>query len=88
MRLALSPEQVAAVSPQMRPGFALLGRITREGFDGTNAATSGTLILELGTIPTASLPALRDAIRKATAPAPTKRKRAGKTSPLLYTKNP
>jgi hypothetical protein len=62
MRLPLSPAQAA--------------QIEREGFDGSNAGTSGRLTLELGSVPTASLPALRDAIRNATAPAPAKKRKA------------
>ena len=69
MRLHLTPEQSAQVEPMMRIGFALLGKIEREPFDGSNAATSGTLRLELGAVPEAALPALREAIRTATAPA-------------------
>ena len=76
MRLALSFAQAAQIAPHLRPGFALLGRITREGFDGTNPQSSGRLTIELGNVPTASLPALRDAIRKATAPAPKRKAKA------------
>lgn len=52
MRLILTSEQAAQVEP----------------FTGTNASTSGQLRLELGAVPTSSLPALRDAIVKAPAP--------------------
>jgi hypothetical protein len=81
MRLELTTDQAAAVAPHLRPGMTLLGKIEREGFDGSNAGTSGRLTLELGSVPTASLPALRDAIRNATAPAPAK-KRKGKPQTL------
>ena len=66
MRLQLTAEQAAAIAPHMRPGFALLGRVTREPFTGSNAATSGSLIIELGCVPETALPALRQAIRIAT----------------------
>ncbi len=54
MHLILTSEQ-AAIEPHLR--------------DGTNASTSGRLTLELGNVPSSSLPALRAAIVKATAPA-------------------
>ena len=72
MRLILTPEQAAEIEPHMRPGFTLMGKIEREMFDGTNAATSGQLRLELGSVPTRSLPALRTAVRKAMANAPSR----------------
>lgn len=74
MKLPLTTDQAAAVTPHLRHGWTLLGKIEREVFDGSNAGTSGALALELGNVPTASLPALRDAIRNATAPAKPKRK--------------
>ena len=74
-RLILTIAQAAQTEPHLKHGWTMLGRITREGFDGSNAETSGALILELGSVPTASLPALRAAIRTATAPAPAKAKR-------------
>ena len=52
MRLILTSEQSAQVEP----------------FTGTNASASGQLRLELGAVPTSSLPALREAITQATAP--------------------
>lgn len=70
MRLALTAAQAAQLAPHLRPGTALLGRVSREPFNGTNGDTSGALTLELGTVPEASLPALREAIRMATGPAP------------------
>ncbi len=74
MRLQLTPDQAAEIIPHLRTGFALLGRIIREPYTGGNAETCGTLQIELGSVPESSLPALRDAIRTATAPAPAKRK--------------
>ncbi len=76
MKLLLTPAQAAQIEPHLRPGMTLLGKIEREGFDGSNAGTSGRLTLELGSVPTASLPALRDAIRNATAPAPAPKRKA------------
>ena len=76
MRLPLSSAQAAQIEPHLRHGMTLLGKIEREGFDGSNPQVSGRLILELGNVPTASLPALRAAIRSATAPAPTKKRKA------------
>lgn len=72
--LVLTLEQAAQIEPHMRPGSALLGRVMREPFTGSNAATCGTLTMELGSVPEASLPALREAIRKAMASAPANRK--------------
>ena len=51
MILVLTDSQAALVLPLMQPGRVLLGRVMREPFDGTNAATCGRLILELGTVP-------------------------------------
>ncbi len=65
MRLILTPEQAAQITPHMRPGFALIGRIAREMFDGTNAGTSGRFVIELGTVAEIALPALRLAIQRA-----------------------
>ena len=42
--------------------------LSRERFDGSNAETSGRLVLELGAIPQSSLAALRLAIQRATQP--------------------
>ena len=78
MRLQLSDEQAAQIEPHLRPGFALLGRVIREPFTGSNAATSGTLTIELGSVPEMSLPALREAIRSATHSALAKRERKAK----------
>ena len=72
MRLILTAEQCAQIEPHVRPGFTLLGKLEREPFDGTNARTSGRLRIELGSVPTGALPALREAIRQATAPSRTK----------------
>jgi hypothetical protein len=63
--LRLTREQTAIIAPDLRFGFVLLGRIIREPFDGSNGATSGSLMLEYGSVPEASLPALRQAIRDA-----------------------
>jgi hypothetical protein len=79
MRLILTAEQSTQVEPLIRHGFTLIGKLDREMFDGTNAPTSGTLTLELGSVPTSALPALREAITKATAPAPVPRRKAGGT---------
>jgi len=76
-RLILTSEQSAQIEPHLRPGWTLLGKLEREPFDGTNAATSGRLRLELGSVPTDRLPALREAIRQAATPAP--RRKAGGT---------
>lgn len=64
MRLELTLEQLEQIRPHLDPGKALLCRIAREMFVGTNATTSGMLYLEFGTVPLASLPALRAAILK------------------------
>ena len=75
--IVLTSEQAAVIERLLSPGLVVLGRVMREPFDGTNATTSGRLTLELGTVPESSLPALRDAIRTATAPGLAKRKRSG-----------
>jgi hypothetical protein len=72
----LTAEQQAAIEPHMRPGFTIIGKVEREQFEGTNVATTGTLRIELGTVPTIALPALREAIRTATAPAPERTRKA------------
>ena len=81
MKLILTPEQQAAIAPHIRHGWTLIGKVEREMFTGTNASASGQLRLELGAVPSSSLPALRAAIVKATAPkAPApKRTRKAKT---------
>jgi hypothetical protein len=76
LKLTLTPEQAALLTPQLLPGRALLGRVTREAFMGTNAETAGRLIIELGAVPETALPALRAAIVKANAPKPAKKARA------------
>lgn len=78
MKLPLTIAQAAQIEPHLRPGMTLLGRITRETFTGRNGETSGALVIELGSVPEASLPALRESIRRATAPAPAKTERKGK----------
>lgn len=40
-------EETTDIAPHMRPGFTVLGRVTREMFTGTNAATCGRLPIEL-----------------------------------------
>lgn len=79
MKLPLTTEQAAAVGPLLRHGWTMLAKIERESFDGTNAETCGRLWLELGSVPTSSLPSLRAAIRQAaTAPvtAPRRKRKA------------
>lgn len=75
MKLALTPEQCAIVAPQMRVGFALLRRVTREQYDAAknNIETSGQIVIELGAVKESALPALREAIAKAQRPKPKKR---------------
>ena len=60
--LLLTAEQSAALTPSLRAGTALLGRVMREPFNGENPGTCGRLIIELGTVPESSLPRLREAI--------------------------
>lgn len=76
MKLHLSHEQAAELKSFLRPGITLLARINRETFDGTNPGTSGSPFIEFGPVPSASLPALREAILEATnpTPKPTRRK--------------
>ena len=69
MKLTLTADQASQIEPHLRPGWTLLGKIGREQFTGTNPQTSGALVLELGRVPEAALPALREAIRKATGQA-------------------
>ena len=76
MHLILTTEQSAQIEPHMRHGWTLLAKVEREMFDGTNTATAGQLRLEVGAVPTSSLPALREAIRTATAPAPKPKRKA------------
>jgi hypothetical protein len=76
MRLILTPEQAAQIEPHLRHGRTLLGKVEREPFDGSNAATCGQLRIELGSVPTSALPALRDAIRTATTTPQKPRRRA------------
>lgn len=77
--LVLTLEQTAAIALLMRPGRVVLGRVMREPFNGTNATTCGRFTLELGTVPEVALPALREAIRTATNPAPVKPLRKAKS---------
>ncbi len=75
MHLILTTQQ-AAIEPHIRHGWTLIGKVEREPFTGTNASTSGRLRIELGTVPSSSLPALRAAIVNATAPAPKPKRKA------------
>lgn len=75
--LSLTPEQAAQLTPHLRAGFALLGRIMPEPYTGANAATSGRLTLEFGAVKESALPSLRDAIRKANEPAKKSKKKKG-----------
>lgn len=68
LQLTLTMEQATQLAPMIQPGRALIGRISREWFDGSNAATGGRLTLEVGSVPESSLPALREAIQRANAP--------------------
>ena len=80
MRITLTAEQHAAIEPHVRPDRTLLAKIDREWFDGSTAATAGRLILEIGSVPTSSLPALRAAIRSSTSPQkPTRTRRKAHT---------
>jgi hypothetical protein len=74
MRLKLTHAQIEEIRPFLKHGQALLARIGREVFDGTNGDTSGTPTLEFGPVPEASLPTLRQAIIEARNPKPKKRK--------------
>jgi hypothetical protein len=77
----VTADQAAQIEPHLRHGWTLLGKIEREGFNGTNGETCGRLVIELGSVPTSALPRLREAIRNATAPAP-KRKLPNSTKPV------
>ena len=74
MKLTLTAEQSAQLAPSIRHGWTLIGKIEREPFTGSNAGTSGRLIMECGSVPSESLPALRSAIRLATKPSRRKAK--------------
>jgi hypothetical protein len=65
MILPLSPEQAQIAESLAQPGFVLIGRIIREPYNGANVETSGRWSVELGAVPEAALPALRDAISRA-----------------------
>ena len=74
--LHLTEEQSAIVASLSNPGFVLMGRITREQYDGTNADSSGAYVLEIGAVKESALPLMRAAILEANNPAKTKRKKA------------
>ena len=78
--LPLTQEQAAALLPLIQPGRVLLGRITRETYDGANAATCGRLMLEAGAVDEAAIPGMREAIREANNPKPAKRRKAKQAS--------
>ena len=63
------------IEPHLRTGWTLLGKVEREQFTGSNGETSGRLTIELGRVPTASLPALRAAIAGESPPAKRKARR-------------
>jgi len=88
MKLILTSEQQAAIEPHIRHGWTLIGKVEREMFTGTNASASRKLWIELGSVPTSALPALREAITKATAPAPVPRRKAGGTKPRQQQRTP
>ena len=62
MRLPLTTDQSAQIEPHLRPGTVLLGRVDREPFSGSNAGTSGTLVLVFTEVPAERLDAVRRAI--------------------------
>ena len=74
--IILTAGQTAVIEPLLRLGFVVLGRVMREPFDGSNAGTSGRLIIEFGPVPKAALPKLREAIRRA------QEGKAGKSHPV------
>lgn len=74
--IILTAGQTATIEPLLRPGLVVIGKVMREPFDGTNAATSGRLTIELGPVPEVALPKLREAIRRAQEP------RVGKSPPV------
>jgi hypothetical protein len=73
--LYLTPEQVGLIEPFANLGFVVLGRVKRETLDDDckNIETAGRWVFEFGSVPEASLPALRGAIAKANA---TKKRKA------------
>jgi hypothetical protein len=74
MTLTLTAEQAAQVIPLLQVGNAVLGRVKFRPFDG-DVDRCGEVQIELGSVPEASLPALREAIKTATNQKPkTKRK--------------
>ena len=76
MKLPLNIAQAAQIEPHLRPGWTLLGRVMREGFDGTNGATSGRLEILFAEIPSERLDAVRAAIGGQAAPAKRRPKNA------------
>lgn len=63
MKLILTAAQASQIEPHLTVGRALLGRVLRKQYDPASPATAGRLTIELGSVPEASLPALRAAIR-------------------------
>ncbi len=76
MRMELTADQCAQLTPHLRPDAVLLGRVERESFNGTNADVSGRLLIVFTSIPADRLDAVRLAIDGELAPAP---KRKAKT---------
>lgn len=80
--IPLTMEQSALVAELDGVGVVILGRLVREVFDGTNAATSGRWLLEAGTVPAAAIEPMRAAVRIASLP-PKRPKRARKKTPAV-----
>ncbi len=74
MILPLTAEQLTALAAFQQPGFVLLARLDRETFNGSNAATSGTMRLLCTSIPDDRLAAVRAAIAGEKPPAKRKAK--------------
>lgn len=68
MKLPLTDGQVAEIEAHLPPGRVLIIALSREVFDGTNADNSGRRCLEFASIPQKALPAVREAVKKASAP--------------------
>lgn len=74
--LILTPEQTAEILFHLKPGKSLVARVCREAFAGSNPDTSGRLLIEFVEISNSSLPALRELVIQAKAPAEKDAKRA------------